>query len=276
VTTVRPAPTTTAPDVATGSVHGVVWFDRNGNGVVDPDEWPMPGVSVTLDQPGGGERPESLRLRAAAPRRTAITTADGSYSFGAVDAGSYRVTAAVTIKGFEYTSDTDGATDWYVAVNVAADAGSTADFAGLGHGAIIGRVFDSTTLQGVAAATVSCRWSGYDDVLYNDDDLMFTLIADAAGSFDLVGIPFGFFTCGARDSISERQSASVAATVLSAQAVNAPLPVGADRASLTVESFATLPNTGMDVSTPIVIAFLLVMIGAAMTFTGRARRASRG
>ncbi|HEX4981202.1 MAG TPA: SdrD B-like domain-containing protein [Ilumatobacteraceae bacterium] len=274
VTTVPLAPTTTVPDAAEGSVHGVVWFDRNGNRVVDVNEWPLPGVTVTLDQPDSGARPESLRLNAATPRRTAITTTDGSYSFVGLGAGSYRVTAAAAIKGFDYTSDTDGATDWNVAVTVAAHAKSTADFAGLGHGEITGQVFDSTTLQGVAAATVSCSWSGYDDVVGNDDDVVFTLGADAAGSFNLVGIPFGFFTCDGRDSITQRQSSPVAATVFSSEAVNAPLPVGTHPTPLTTNANATLPRTGNDASTTIVIAFLLVMLGAAMTFTARARRTS--
>jgi hypothetical protein len=260
--------------VAEGSVHGVVWFDRNGNRVVDVNEWPLPGVTVTLDQPDSGARPESLQLNASVPLRTAITTADGTYFFGALNAGSYRVTAEVTIKGFDYTSDTDGAYDWTVAVNVAEHAASTADFAGLGRGEITGQVFDSTTLQGVAAATVSCRWSGYDDVPGNDDDVMFTLGADATGSFDLVGIPFGFFSCDGRDPITERQSSAVAASVFSSEAVNAPLPVGADPTSLTLEANATLPATGKDISTNIVVALLLVMFGAAMTFTARARRTS--
>ena len=58
---------------------------------------------------------QSLRLEAAPVNRTAITASDGSYFFGGLTAGAYRVTAGVSAKGFSYTSDTDGLTDWIVA-----------------------------------------------------------------------------------------------------------------------------------------------------------------
>ena len=70
---------------------------------------------------------------------------------------------------------------------------------------------------------MSCRWSGFDDVPGNGDDVVFTLDADTNGSFDLVGVPFGFFTCDGRDPITARQSSAVAAAVFS-EAVNASVP----------------------------------------------------
>ncbi|MEY2553391.1 MAG: large repetitive protein, partial [Ilumatobacteraceae bacterium] len=193
-TTSTTVPATTSL-VADGSVRGVVWFDRNGDGVLDGNEWVLPGVTVVLDDTSTAPHVASLRTQAAATRLTAVTAADGTYFLGGLPIGSYRVTATATINGFDYTSDTDGALDWKVAVNVVAHTTSVADFAGLGRGEVTGQVFDSATLQGIAGASIRCQWSGFDDVLGNEDDVMFSITADPTGSFDMAGVPYGYFTC---------------------------------------------------------------------------------
>ena len=135
------------------------------NGAFDGNEWLLPGVTVTIEEASISPMSQSLRFEAASLNRTAITAADGSYFFGELTPGAYRVTAMVTLKGFDFTSDTDGLADWVVAVDVVAQMISQANFAGIGHGEITGQVFDVTSLQGVAAAVIRCRWSGYDDIL---------------------------------------------------------------------------------------------------------------
>ncbi|NOZ29170.1 MAG: hypothetical protein GXP39_14130 [Chloroflexi bacterium] len=75
--TATPTPTPTATPVP-GSISGTVWFDRNGDGVRDPEE---PGlVDVTI------------RLFAGNTQIASTTTlGDGSYQFPSLPPGTYRV-----------------------------------------------------------------------------------------------------------------------------------------------------------------------------------------
>ncbi len=182
------------------------------------------------------------------------------------------MTASATIRGFDYTSDTDGLADWIVDVHVVAHTLSIANYAGLGHGEITGQVFDTTTLQGVAAALIDCRWSGYDDVLGNADDITFSVVADAGGSFDMTGLPYGYFSCVGRDQVTGRQSSAVAATVFSVEAVQAQMPVGSPPPGISTS--ARLPQTGSASSTTLAVAFVLVGFGALATVASRRRSRS--
>jgi len=257
-----------------GAVRGVVWFDRDADGIFDRNEWVLPGVTVTLGPATTGLTSQALRLEASSLPLTAVTGADGSYLFSALTPGAYRVTAAATIRGFGYTSDTDGLADWIVDVRVVARTTSIADYAGLGRGAITGQVFDTTTLQGLAAALIECRWSGYDDVLGNADDTTFSVVADAGGSFDLTGLPYGYFSCDGRDEVTGRQSLAVAATVFSVEAVQAPLPVEAPPAGMPTGE--RLPEAGSTSSTTLAVASLLVGLGAlVIAMTRRWNRSVR-
>lgn len=131
-----------------------------------------------------------------------------------------------------------------------------------------------TTLRGVAKATVRCRWRGYDDILGNGDDVTFSVVADDSGSFDMAGLPYGYFSCDGRDPLTEGQSSAVAATVFSVEAVEAALPVGSQPTGVSTTSGARLPNTGGS-STTLMLAILLVVCGAATTATTRRRRIDR-
>jgi len=244
-----------------------VWFDRDADGVFDRNEWVLPGVTVTLGPAITGLTSQALRLEAPSLPLTAVTAADGSYLFSALTPGAYRVTAAATIRGFGYTSDTDGLADWIVDVRVVAQTTSVADYAGLGLGEITGQVFDTTTLQGLASALIECRWSGYDDLLGNADDITFSVVADAGGSFDLAGLPYGYFSCDGRDQVTGRQSLAVSANVFSVDAVQAPLPVESPPTGMPTD--ARLAKVGSTSSTALAIAFVLVGLGALVIATTR-------
>jgi LPXTG-motif cell wall-anchored protein len=270
--------TTPPSSGADGSVHGIVWFDRNHNAAFDGSEWVLPGVTVTLDQPVGVSRvaaassdSQVIAQASPTPPRTAVTAADGSYTFTGLPAGDYRVTAAAAINGFDYTSDTDGAADWKVAVNVVAKATSVADFAGLGHGTLAGQVFEQGTKAGIARATVQCVWSGYDDVLGNADDVVLSVTADDAGSFDMAGVPYGYFSCDGRDRANNRVSADVSAHVMSAEVVRTPLPLSSSVASAAAPA-ASLPMTGGDSVNVMRLAVALILAGVVTVLVARRRR----
>jgi hypothetical protein len=78
---------------ATGAaVRDLVWADQNGNGVRDPNEPGLVGVSVTLlDQVGH-----------VVARR--VTTVDGRYEFDRVPLGRYRVSVSNLPDGLALTS----------------------------------------------------------------------------------------------------------------------------------------------------------------------------
>ena len=65
------------------SISGVVFEDKNNDGIKDPAEAGIPGATVTLTGTDAAGNPVSL---------TTTTGADGSYSFNGVPAGNYTVT----------------------------------------------------------------------------------------------------------------------------------------------------------------------------------------
>ncbi len=270
-TTAAATTTTVGGSAGTASVlsdlHGIVWFDRNRNGVFDGNEWVLPGVTVTLLSDGTGITGSfaPLRTQQAGFVGTTVTAADGSYSFASLQPGGYRASASASIAGFEYTSDTDGATDWIVDVKIPAGRTERADFAGLGKGQIVGQVYETTTMQGLPYADVTCHWAGYDDVLGSADDVAFAVVASMAGEYDFGGVPYGKFTCDGLDRSSGRVSAPADATVLSPQAVTAELPI---QSPMPVPAGA-LPTTGSNPRSPLVPALVFLVVGTIAVRLGR-------
>ncbi len=82
----------------TGSIGDRLWIDTNGNGVQDPGESGLNGVTVSLLSSG------SVVLQ------TAITSGDGNYTFTNLAAGSYsvRVESSTLPAGLTQTYDLDG------------------------------------------------------------------------------------------------------------------------------------------------------------------------
>ncbi|MBI5089010.1 MAG: hypothetical protein HZB15_09180 [Actinobacteria bacterium] len=273
-----------AEAAAEGSVRGMVWLDRDPDGARGPGEWALERVTVALVPAGGGAdvprmHVEGTTERAAdepAVQRTAVTGADGSYRFDGVAVGAYVVTAAVPIDGVESLSDSDGGADWTVAVQVVSGSEVVADFAGLGHGALGGGVFDPVTQQGSPGAVVTCTWSGADGVPGTVDDAMFDTTADGAGGFDLVGLPYGTYTCGAIDVVSGRSTMPTTAAVAGPGLVQAALPLTPVSPESVVEPGAagarTLPATGGDVRVVVQMAAVSVVAGIALLAVARHRR----
>ena len=73
-----------------GSVSGLKFLDANGNGVQDPEEGPQPGVTFTIAGPAGFTPV------------TAVTGADGRFTFPSIPFGTYTVTETVP-PGFQQT-----------------------------------------------------------------------------------------------------------------------------------------------------------------------------
>ena len=143
-TTVAPltaaAPTLLTADfgyAGTGSIGDRVFVDANANGVQDPGEPGIPGVTVTLvwfgpdGKAGGGDD----------VTETAVTGANGIYTFGNLPPGNFRVTSG-TPAGTAISSDPDAALDGTTLVTLTpGQVVVTADFGYKGLSSLAGNVF---------------------------------------------------------------------------------------------------------------------------------------
>ncbi|MDD9717145.1 SdrD B-like domain-containing protein [Dinoroseobacter sp. PD6] len=106
-------------DPGTASVGDTVWFDANGNGLLDGGESGVSGVSVTLTGAGA----DGVLGTADDTSVTDVTDGNGEYLFEGLDAGSYKVTFdASTTGGLVFTTEGAAADD---AVDGDSDADAT-------------------------------------------------------------------------------------------------------------------------------------------------------
>jgi len=92
----------------TGSIGDLIWEDLNGDGVVDPGEMGMAGVTVELK--------DSLCVVIA----TTMTDANGNYIFDNLPPGDYTILVTPPA-GFDNTGDPDGTMDNTSMVTLATD-----------------------------------------------------------------------------------------------------------------------------------------------------------
>jgi len=162
----------------TGRLGDFVWWDLDGDGVQDPTEPGLAGVTVTLDWAGFDDtfgNADDGQLKQA-------TDADGGYLFTGLPGGDYRVTItqADLPSGVRVTADPDGGADSVSALTLAGGASNLdQDFGYVGDSEIGDLVWrdvnrdgerqaDEPALQGVG---VSVRYLGPDGVDGTDDDV---------------------------------------------------------------------------------------------------------
>ncbi len=88
-----------SPLPTSGSIGDLVWLDSDGDGIQDAGESGLAGVTV------------SLYVSDGTPVGTAVTAADGLYSFGSLGAGEYYLTFTTPPAGFSLTTKTAGTND---------------------------------------------------------------------------------------------------------------------------------------------------------------------
>ncbi len=86
------------PGTGTAEIQGTKWLDHNGNGIRDLDDGPLAGTVIYLDLNDNG-----ILDVDGAIEPSALTNADGEYSFTGLEAGDY-VVREVVPAGFEQTS----------------------------------------------------------------------------------------------------------------------------------------------------------------------------
>lgn len=104
---------------STGVISGIVFFDADNDGVRDTGEVGVPGVLVTLTSTSTGTN----------ITRSAITKSDGTYSFTALPAGTYKVTESqpsAMNDGVEKSADTGATITNDVIANIVLTSAETA------------------------------------------------------------------------------------------------------------------------------------------------------
>ncbi len=102
------------------SMSGVVYFDDNGNGILDASELRIGGADVTLTIAADPNVPNSVQQIVST-----VTLADGSYSFDLLPPGTYTVSYAIPA----LTTDGPGANSFVSTITAPGGLNSTTNFA---------------------------------------------------------------------------------------------------------------------------------------------------
>jgi uncharacterized repeat protein (TIGR01451 family) len=207
----------TAPP-GTAIVGDRIWSDADGDGIQDPGEVGIGGVTLNLLAAGGDGIFGTGDDVVVATRTTA---ADGTYLFIGVTPGVYRVDVTDTggvLAGFTHTSGPQSSPDPTTSIALAAgDVDVSRDFGYRNPSlfTIANTIWDDVNGNGVrdpgeagiAGVTVSLRNSG--------GNLVGTTTTDANGNFQFAGLPSGSYTVVITDTaglLLNRQATTAAAT----------------------------------------------------------------
>jgi hypothetical protein len=178
-----------------GTIGDLIWFDRDGDGVRDPDEPGLSGIDVTLVWYGengilGDGDDETF---------TTVTDTDGTYLFTGLPPGTFDITVDDTDlpAGMQPTFDADGGLDNTSRVVLAdGETNLDQDFGYNGVGSIGDKIWFDLNGDGVLdfgepgipGQTVTVTWAG------PDGPVPFTTITDSNGNYLVDGLPDGDFT----------------------------------------------------------------------------------
>jgi len=163
-----------------GTVNGRVFKDTNGNGVLDPEETGIGGVTVKLKDSEG-----SLV-------DTKATAGDGTCVFTGVAAGSYTV-EETDPEGF--ISTTANA----VSIVVASDGAAAANFGDQPVGTVSGRVFNDTNGDGVQAPEEAGIGGVTIELRDSEAALVGAKTTAGDGTYLFTGVAEGSYTVGETD-----------------------------------------------------------------------------
>ena len=197
-------------NTGTGAIGDRVWVDADGDGVQDPGEPGLAGVTVTLTGLGA----DGILGTGDDTTATKITAADGSYVFDGLVAGAYSVSVTSGTTGYIQTGDPDATLDGKTTAPLLLGPGDVyvnADFGYQPTTAVTGTVsgtlwFDADSDQQGPAGTpggtdVEPTLAGVTVALIQDSNgnglwdagepIVATDITDAAGNYSFPGLPAG-------------------------------------------------------------------------------------
>ncbi|HWH26553.1 MAG TPA: SdrD B-like domain-containing protein [Pseudolysinimonas sp.] len=197
---------TTADFGFTGAntIGDTVWWDENSDGVVDPAELGLPGVTVQARWFGVDGTPDNADDLVF----TSVTGASGIWGIAGLPDGDYRVSVVSGVpSGLTSVSDPDAGTADGVDLLSLPTATATPtvelgeDFGFAGSGVIGDRIWmdldGDGTLDagepGIPSVDVTLSWAGIDGTLGTADDRVWTTATDATGTYGFTGLPAGVF-----------------------------------------------------------------------------------
>ncbi len=179
--------------VGSGSIGDTVWLDVDADGVQDPGEPGLGGVTVTLTFAGLDgvfATPDDLVY-------TTTTDGSGHYLFDHLAAGSYRLDVTGVAAEYHPSGDPDGGLDNTSVVTIGTGEHNTAqDFGYAGGSSLNGTVFhdsDHDGLQGageggVAGITITVIWDG------PAGPVTITTVTGPDGTWSISNLPAGSYT----------------------------------------------------------------------------------
>ncbi len=198
-----------------GSLGDRVWYDVDGDGVQDAGELGIPGVSVTVRWFG----PDGVEGNADDSVITTTTDANGNYLVSALPIGSatnYRVTvdpaslpSGLTVNTYDRDSGTTSPDNSSAVALTAANLNPRdLDFGYRGAASLGDRVWLDINGDGVQdagepglpGAGVTLTWLGFDGVAGGGDDVSYTTVTGADGSYSFANLPAGDFTVSVNDA----------------------------------------------------------------------------
>jgi hypothetical protein len=190
------------------TIGDTVWFDRNSDEVLNPEEYGLGGVTLDITWAG----PNTLFGDLDDEVFTTATDASGHYGYGNLLAGNYSLSVDVTSlpPGMAPTFDADGTLDHSTTVALGPASGVMgADFGYAGAGEIGDLVWldldggGSAGLDepGIPQVPVEVTWAGPDDTLGNADDQRYLVTTDGSGRYAVDGLPPGSYSVAAGGDI---------------------------------------------------------------------------
>jgi len=290
-------PPVTSPPVGTQRITGLVWLDRDRDGVQGGAGEPgLPSVTVELyrvelaGSGAGSGRVGSVAPAAAAPVAQVQTAADGAFEFTALTAGAYavrvRYPAALAV-----TWDSEGAFDATAQVLVPelGEAQAEVGLAGDAAADLDVRTPDGTPVDG----TVLVWWAGPDGRFGTPDDVRVPATA-VGGRVRVDGLPAGSYRVIGPDGSQVSSALALVAAVTTTTTVTlgpvdaaapaaTPVPAGAPAAAAAAAAGATptstpsraLAATGADGAALLATATWLVLGGLVLASAARRGRSRR-
>ncbi len=165
-----------------GSVAGVVFEDRNANGVVDVGESTFSGLTVQLRQ-------------GATVHRTATTDGSGQFSWGSVGPATWTVEVTTPPSGTVAVFDPDGAGTAHISTFPLAD-GATNDTQNFGYRyqrSISGHIWSDENADAVEDGGEPAL-SGLTVTLKQGGSMLFVTATDGSGNYSFTYLPDGTYS----------------------------------------------------------------------------------
>ena len=186
---------------ATGAIGDRVWIDANGDGVQDPGEAGLAGVTVTLVSPG----PDGIFGTGDDVTASTTTDAAGNYIFDGLSAGAYQVQVTAP-GGYTQTGDPDGTLDNRTTAPIILSPGDVfvnADF-GYQSTGVTNTIGNQIFVDANGDGNLDAGEPGIPGVtvalLDNSGNVIATTVTDENGQYSFPGLPNGTYTVWVNDT----------------------------------------------------------------------------